>query len=167
VGGLLGQRERATERTDHVDGVVRALTGQPGGALAVHSEDELDGAAEDAARGDLVDRERAAQQLRAVVTADGDGDELPGLGLPGDAGCDDRHRQVGADLLDAENLALDLDRCHQLTPRAARMARWWSCSGATPFSPARIASIPCTAAASACTVVRQGTPRITAAVRIS
>src|SRR4051794_7640603 len=154
----------------------------------MHREDELHGAAEDAAGGDLVDRERAAQQHAAVVTSDGDRDELAGLRLLGDAGRDDRHREVGPDLLDGEHLSLDLHRRHDASsaelsaaavapaaagadrsawPRAARMVRWCSCSGATPISPARSASMPCTAAASACTVVRHGTPRTTAAVRMS
>ena len=42
-----------------------------------------------------------------------------------------------------------------------------SCSDRTPMSPRRSASMPCTAAASPCTVVMHGTLLSTAAVRIS
>ena len=48
-----------------------------------------------------------------------------------------------------------------------RRARACCCSDRTPTSPRVAASMPSTAAASPCTVVTHGTPRRTAAVRIS
>src|SRR4051794_31351052 len=115
-----------------------------------------------------MDRERAAKQHRPVVTAHRHGHELPGTGLLGDARRDDGHREVGAGLLHRQHFTADLHRRHQpAPPRKTRIRLWCSCNGATPTSPLRNASMPCTAAASACTVVRHGTPRITAAVRIS
>src|SRR5581483_1853875 len=50
-------------------------------------------------------------------------------------------------------------------PRTHRVAH--SCSDLTPMSPARIAAMPCTAAAAPWTVVMHGVPVRTAAARIS
>ena len=54
---------------------------------------------------------------------------------------------------------------YAVTARPDRFAQ--SCSERTPMSPARIASMPCTAAPSPWTVVMHGMFAITAAVRIS
>ena len=50
---------------------------------------------------------------------------------------------------------------------APRAAACRSCSERTPMSPRMSSSMPCTAAAKACIVVRHGMPAATAAVRIS
>ena len=51
--------------------------------------------------------------------------------------------------------------------RAFFRAACMSCSDRTPIPSPRIASMPCTTAAAACTVVMHGMPRATAADRIS
>ena len=51
--------------------------------------------------------------------------------------------------------------------RAFLRAACMSCSDRTPIPSPRIASMPCTTAAAACTVVMHGMPRATAADRIS
>ena len=49
----------------------------------------------------------------------------------------------------------------------ANVSWWATCIDLTPISPLIVASMPCTAVASPATVVTHGTPRLTAAVRIS
>ena len=185
---LLGQRERAPERADDVDLVVR------GAAAASHSvplpcaaNDDLEGAAVDAAALDRVDRERAAQQHRGLLAADAERDEVPGPGELGDAGRRERQHVVGTGPADPEHLAGDLRRlltdavalrlaaligagrpvAAGACAAAGREVGACSCSDRTPISPAISASMPCTAAARPCTVVMHGTPLGTAAVRIS
>ena len=64
---------------------------------------------------------------------------------------------------------LDPLRAQRLQPRLRLTAQAAACScrERTPMSPRMVASMPCTAAASPATVVTQGTPLRTAAVRIS
>ena len=165
--GSLGSANGRPERSDDVDRVVRAEPGEPLGAGAVGREDDLDGAAVDPALLHAVDRERAPQQRRAARAADGERHEVPGAGLLGDAG---RHEGEGVVVPDAahrQHLAPDLDRRHQLSSRHARRSRPYSWRERTPISPAISASMPWTAAARPWTVVMHGTPRVTAAVRIS
>ena len=102
-----------------------------------------------------------------VSYADLHADEVPRTRQLGDAGGGDRHRGVGPDALDGDDLAGDLDR-HQVPPRAAEpRRRWCSCSDRTPMSPRTSASMPCTQAATPWIVVMHGMPLCTAAVRIS
>ena len=79
---------------------------------------------------------------------------------------DDGELEVLADPLHREDLALFLHRAHRV-PRQSASCRCRSCSERTPMSPRTSSSMPWTAAAAACTVVRHGMPAVTAAVRIS
>ena len=107
---LLRQLERATERADDVDRVVRLQALHPAGAGAVRGEHDLDGAAVDARRPDPVDREGATQQRAGRLTADRECDEVARPGPLGDAVGDDRQVVVVTDPLDREHLATDLER---------------------------------------------------------
>ena len=117
-------------------------------------------------------RERAAQHHRGVLAAHADRDEVPGL--------EPARRCRGATTV---NWKYSPTRCtEKISPpapgtglahrrRARHVARaslaCRSCSERTPTSPRTSSSMPCTAAAAACTVVRHGMPAATAAVRIS
>ena len=81
-----------------------------------------------------------------------------------------QHRPAGPHRPEADAVrALGVDPAQRVPEeqvvRRQRAAQ--SCSDRTPISPARIASMPCTAAPSPCTVVMHGTLASTAAVRIS
>ncbi len=167
VGRVLRQRERPPSGPTTSTRVVRAQPGEPRRSLSVDGEDELHRAAVDPARGTWWIENARRSSIEAVVATDRQRDELARPGLLRDAGGHDRHREVGADLLDREHLPLHLHRASCRAPAGRHGPSWCSCRGATPTSPLLSASMPCTAAASACTVVRHGTPLATAAVRIS
>ena len=177
---LLRQLERATERADHVDRVVRLQALHPAGAGAVRGEHDLDGAAVDARRPDPVDREGATQQRAGRLTADRERHEVARPGPLGDAVGDDRQVLVVTDPLDREHLATDLERSTlgargdggrvgqgHSAPSGSGSCRLQLCNDRTSRLPARSASMPCTVAPRPCTVVMHGMLVATHAVRIS
>jgi hypothetical protein len=84
----------------------------------VHGEDELHGAAVDAALLHVVDGEGPAQQHARLGPPTCTARKWPGRVSSGDAGRDDGHGLVGADLLDDSTSPGDLQR-HQARPRPA------------------------------------------------
>ena len=171
--GLGRQREGPAQRSDDVDGVMRAQRGEPLGAGALGGDDEVERPAVGPRRAHLVNGEGPAEQVARRRATDRERRELTGAGEFGHTRRDDGEVVVGADPAGRDDLAVDLDHA----ARACGAHRWstcmrlrWracSCSDVTVRSPRRRASMAWTAAANSCTVVMSGTSAMFAAARIA
>src|SRR5439155_7775957 len=175
---IAGEGEGSAQRADDVQDVVGVRRGEPLGPRSDGVEDHLEGARPSSAASGLVDGERAAQE-DVPPLGDGDLHELARPGTFGDVGSHQRERRVGAGSAVRKDLTSSTDHAPTSTVDArpgpvrspdssstGRPAAWYRWSARGGGAAIRRASMACTAACRAGTVVMHGTPAATAAVRM-